>query len=385
MGLTNRVVECTKNGKPSFRIDYVGADGERHQAYRATREAADDVLAKAITESRQPIESALPSDITLGDYFDYWMPHAAQHLKPRTVASYTQTWDMHLKPKFGGTRVRDLQRGKIKAFLATKLATHARNSTRIMHSTLRVVLNAAIDDEVIKSNPAAGLGKSLKLVVKTKVRQETIKALDRAQRDTFLTTAARVEPWWAAMWEVQTLSGVRPGEVYALEEADLDLDAGTARINRTLADDGKSVGTPKGNRGRTVDLSARTVQVLRAHLTARKALKLKHGWTEMPTPLFCSQAGTHPDPRNVRDAFARVIKKAKLPHVTPHGLRHTYASLLLTAGTDVYYVSRMLGHASIQETADTYGRWLPANRPGALDVLDAPALATADAPTGTAL
>jgi integrase len=40
------------------------------------------------------------------------------------------------------------------------------------------------------------------------------------------------------------------------------------------------------------------------------------------------------------------------------------------AGVDVYYVSRMLGHASIQETVDTYGRWLPANRPGTLDVLD---------------
>ena len=50
------------------------------------------------------------------------------------------------------------------------------------------------------------------------------------------------------------------------------------------------------------------------------------------------------------------------------------AQLLLVAGVDVYYVSRMLGHASIQETVDTYGRWLPANRPGALDVLDSPSV-----------
>ena len=64
------------------------------------------------------------------------------------------------------------------------------------------------------------------------------------------------------------------------------------------------------------------------------------------------------------------MRRAKLYHVTPHGLRHTYASLLLVAGTDVYYVQRMLGHASIQETVDTYGRWLPANRKDALDVLD---------------
>jgi integrase len=78
----------------------------------------------------------------------------------------------------------------------------------------------------------------------------------------------------------------------------------------------------------------------------------------------------------VRYAFRKVLKAAHLPHFTPHSLRHTYASLLLIAGVDVYYVSRMLGHANISETVDTYGRWLPANRKGALDVLDSKTRAT---------
>jgi integrase len=241
-----------------------------------------------------------------------------------------------------------------------------------MHAAVRVILAAAIDDGLIVANPAAGLGKTLKLVARTKQRQKTIKAFDRAQRDLFLTTARAIEPWWAPMWEVQALCGLRPGELYALEEDDLDLEARTARIVRTLADDGASVGTCKSGAERTIDLSARAVQELRAHLTTRKAHKLKRAWPEMPEPFFCSQTGTHPDLRNVRDAFARVVKRAKLSHATPHGLRHTFASLLLVAGVDVYYVSRMLGHASISETVDTYGRWLPANRPGALDVLDGP-------------
>jgi integrase len=57
-------------------------------------------------------------------------------------------------------------------------------------------------------------------------------------------------------------------------------------------------------------------------------------------------------------------------HYSPHGLRHSFASLALQEGKDVYYICRMLGHASIQETVDTYARWLPANRPGAPDSLD---------------
>jgi hypothetical protein len=55
------------------------------------------------------------------------------------------------------------------------------------------------------------------------------------------------------------------------------------------------------------------------------------------------------DPSNVRAAFRRVLKKAEQPnHFTPHGLRHTYASLLLAEGVDVYYVSDQFGHASIE-------------------------------------
>jgi integrase len=368
----NHVTKCTKNKKPAYRVDYVGSDGKRHFKFLPTTEQAEDFLAKAIIESRQPTQSDLPSTMTVASYAAHWLALSRTHLKRRTVACYAETLRLHLLPAFGAMRVRDLQRGRIRTFLAGKLTDHSRNTVRIMHAVLRAMLNAAVDDGLIVANPAVKLGRSLKLVAKTKERQETIKAMDRAQRDAFLAAAARVEPWHAPMWTVQALIGLRPGEVYALQEDDLDLDAGTARITRTLADDGQSVDTPKGNRGRTVDLSAGTVALLRRYLTDRKRATLKHGWKTQPVPLFPSPSGSHVNPDSVRDAFARVVKAARLPHFTPHCLRHTFASLLLVEGTDVYYVSRMLGHASIQETVDTYGRWLPANRPGALDVLDTP-------------
>ena len=67
----------------------------------------------------------------------------------------------------------------------------------------------------------------------------------------------------------------------------------------------------------------------------------------------------------------RVLKKAELPgHFTPHCLRHTYASLLLQQGESIVYVQRQLGHASIQLTVDTYGKWLPMGNKAAVDRLD---------------
>ena len=77
------------------------------------------------------------------------------------------------------------------------------------------------------------------------------------------------------------------------------------------------------------------------------------------------------DEANVRKAMRRVLKKAGLPeHFTPHCLRHTYASLMLQQGESVAYVQRQLGHASIQLTVDTYGKWLPMGNKAAVDRLD---------------
>ncbi len=236
------------------------------------------------------------------------------------------------------------------------------------------MLGEAAEDGLIPANPAAGLARKLKLSTKAKARQEAAqkKAMTRDERDAFLTTAERVEPWWAPAWTVQALTGLRPGELYGLEEADLDLDGRSLRVERTLSDDGQRVDTPKGGFGRTVDLSNEAVRVLRAHLTRRKAEKLARRWHELPKPLFSSTAGTTADPSGVREAFRRVCIEAGLvdtrpgadgtpktsARFTPHGLRHTYAALHLQHGTDVYYVSRMLGHASIELTVSTYGAWL---------------------------
>jgi len=75
---------------------------------------------------------------------------------------------------------------------------------------------------------------------------------------------------------------------------------------------------------------------------------------------------------HVRKAMMTILKKAGLPlHFTPHCLRHTYASLMLQQGESPAYVQRQLGHASIQLTVDTYGKWLPMGNKAAVDRLDA--------------
>src|SRR5262249_1819827 len=194
----------------------------------------------------------------------------------------------------------------------------AKNTVRLMAAVVHVVLGEATEDGLLPANPAAGLARKLKLATQQTARQHAVrvKAMTRAERDTFLAAAERVEPWWAPAWTVQVLTGLRPGELLALEEPDLNLDARTVRVERTLSDDGKRLDTPKGGISRDVDLSNEAVRVLRAHLTRRRAEKLARGWRDLPTPLFCSTTGTTPDPSGVPQAFRRGPRAA--PPRPPH-------------------------------------------------------------------
>jgi integrase len=81
---------------------------------------------------------------------------------------------------------------------------------------------------------------------------------------------------------------------------------------------------------------------------------------ELPEYVFTEADGRPLDPRTFERAFARMLKKAGLgPQYSPKSLRHTYASLMLSEGANLLYVSRQLGHASVAITEKHYTRWIP--------------------------
>src|SRR5262249_35256520 len=149
---------------------------------------------------------------------------------------------------------------------------------------------------------------------------------------------------------------------------DIDFAEREIRVERAVF--AREITTPKTGHGRTVDMSKQLAEGLRRLQAARKADKLRRGLQELSPWVFPSSTGTPLDHANVEKAFKRVLKAAELPmHFTPHCLRHTFASLLLQQGASPAYVQRQLGHASIQLTVDTYGKWLPMGNKAAVDGL----------------
>ncbi len=383
---------CIRKRRGKYVVDYRDAAGVRRWITCETRRQAEAVLSDRLRDSRQPIQPAVDTNITVAQYAERWLALIGAGVKPRTIEGHRTALRLHLLPTFGRVKVRLLQKGHIKTLLAELLQRGwvkkitkdgvtqevrlplRRGSVRIIHATLRAMLYAAVDDGVIVANPAERLGRHLKLVPAPATRQEEIKAMTREQLAAFLAAATaadaggedrRLYPFFLLL----ARAGLRLGEAFALEWPDLDFAGREIRVARAFSHG--RIDTPKSGHGRTVDMSRQLEATLRHLLTERKAETLRRGWREMPAWVFCTTRGTMLNKGNVRRVFVRVLKRAKLPlHFSPHCLRHTFASLLLQQGESPVYVQRQLGHASIKLTVDTYGKWLPMGNKAAVDRLD---------------
>lgn len=120
--------------------------------------------------------------------------------------------------------------------------------------------------------------------------------------------------------------------------------------------------SPKTHHGRrSITLPATAITVLRAHWKAQQERRLQLGQGKAPTDalVFATWDGEPQSPNGLSKEWSRTLKRAKLPAVTLHSLRHTHASYLIAAGRDVLAVSRRLGHGSPIITLGVYGHLFP--------------------------
>lgn len=129
-------------------------------------------------------------------------------------------------------------------------------------------------------------------------------------------------------------TGIRIGELVALDVADVDVERGIIRV------------TGRGTRGREVELASEVVvQALRDYLRLRNDREVQN------EALFVGRSGTRLTIYSIENIFKKYVRSAEIRrHVTPHALRHTMASMMISGGADIRSVQEMLGHASILST-----------------------------------
>jgi integrase len=180
----------------------------------------------------------------------------------------------------------------------------------------------------------------------------------------------------SVLWHLLLLEGMRRGEALGLRWQDINWDRGTAHISQSVR-----AGIAKGEAiiqsrtktsagTRTVRLTSRTLAVLKEHRKQWLERKLAaETWADHDL-IICTGKGTPVNPGNVRKHFDAVVRRAGLRRITPHGLRHTHATMLLKQGVPAKIVSERMGHASISITLDTYSHVLPDMQDTAADAMD---------------
>ena len=117
---------------------------------------------------------------------------------------------------------------------------------------------------------------------------------------------------------------------------------------------------PKNASRSTLELPQRAVEALRSHRKQQAEEKLRATGYGDSGLVFATGKGTPIDAQNIINRFFKpLLKRAELPDIRWHDLRHTYATLLLARGTHPTYVQKSLGHASVQLTLDRYSHWMP--------------------------
>jgi integrase len=205
---------------------------------------------------------------------------------------------------------------------------------------LRAVLEIAVRDGHIKENPAKGLGS----LEPTEIKEE-IDPLTREELDLILRVIpAKYRPIFICLaW-----TGARPGELKALRWSDVDWRAGEISISKTRY---------KGQEGTTKTKSGkRRVMMLPPVLEALKQLKAAQSVSELTGHVFVSKDGTLLD--HLDRVWASALKKAGMRHRPSYQLRHTFASLCLSAGIEPGLIGRWLGHSGPQITLKHYARFI---------------------------
>jgi integrase len=348
-----------KAGKiTSYRGAYVGLDGKRRYVSGRTKEEAR----RALREARANTDQGLLFDadnLKVGEYLDRWLADSVSDtVKATTFERYEQITRLHLKPALGRVKLKALTPAHVRGLYREKLeaGTSAR-TVRYIHTTLHKALKQAVMDGLIPRN-------ATEAVKPPQPTREEMHPLTPEQAKLLLQAAHESGDRLEALYVLAIHTGLRQGELLGLKWDDVDLDDGSLQVRRTLAITkyGSVFTSPKtsGSR-RSVKLTQRATEALRSHLERQLGEIDRVGslWSENGL-IFASETGEPLDRRAVTKLkFKPLLKRAGLPEIRFHDLRHTCATLLLTRNVNPKIVSEMLGHASIAITLDTYSHVLP--------------------------
>ncbi len=256
--------------------DHVGRQRERTFA---TKGEAKDFRALVEPEERRREAPEVPRAITMGDYAERWLRIVKPTIEAATYDGYQRAINLHVLPQMKRYRVADLRQGHVRQCIAALMAGGmSRETARRVHATLRLMLGLAVQDRLLRDNPASGLGRVLRLGKSKREKQDEIHPLTMKERDD-LHAAALKRPFTdlAPMLFTMERSGLRLGEAIALRLSHVDLRNEKIRVCRSLSNFNRQEKAPKSGVAREVHMSPALTSLLTRVVAERRKAGLKQG------------------------------------------------------------------------------------------------------------
>jgi len=362
-----------------------------HNGRRTSRKVGSE---KAALEVARKIEAKLilgkpafqdkPPVPTLQRYYEtYEKPSLSGSVRGTTGRIYRTAFELHILPVLGSKRLDEITRLDVERLVTHLLnKRHGKKKRKFTRTTIGIAMrcltasfNRAIERGFIEKSPTKGASK---LFAQAAVRNGEIQPLNADEVRLFLRTVLKHSPDYYPLFLCAIHTGLRLGEIAALQWGDLDFNGKFVLVRRNFVE-GEIIPFTKTKETRRVDLSDTLLRALQSLKRIRMEEWLSQGRNEIPEWVFCNGKGNPPNMSNLKNRhFYKNLERAGLRHIRFHDLRHTFASLLIQDGQPLAYVKDQLGHSSIKLTVDVYGHLEPgANREAVnrLPVLDEPATA----------
>ncbi len=350
-----------KRGKSWAVVIFLGRGEQGRRRYKwyshPTRREAQTHL-NALLMQTQLGASLPPSRLKLGEYLEQWLQdYAPGRVRETTLRAYTYCVRHHISPELGAIPMLRITAPAIHAWLAKMQQKNLSPAT--VHQAFRVLRGALRQAVTWGMLPQSPVG----MVRAPRVPTKEMRVWDEEQIRLFLAEAKRSSACYP-LYLTAILTGMRQGELLALRWQDVDWTYGRASVRQTLVRvKGQTLfREPKSPRSRrTITLPAVVLEALRTVNADQGDIRSLLGTEYADHSLvFCQPNGKPLHAHNlVQRDFRRVAKRAGLPRIRFHDLRHTHATLLLREGVHPKVVQERLGHSQISTTLDTYSHVLP--------------------------
>jgi integrase len=341
---------------------------KRKTFYGKTKKEVQERLKKAQLELHQGT-FIVRAQQTVAQYLHGWLEVHKQAIRPRSQERYEAIIRLHLVPRLGNIPLAKLTAQHLEELYIEKLEEGLSPTTvTAVHTMLHTALEKAVRLGLVSRNVCD-------LVSPPRKVQKEIKPLS-PQQVLQLLEAAKGHPQ-ETLFILALTTGMRRGELLGLKWQDLDFEKGVLQVRRALTRMPTGLGyretEPKTKMSRrSIVLISFAIEALKKHRDRQLEMKARAGeaWQEHDY-VFSTPLGTHLSPgHDVLVQLKILLKKAGLPEIRFHDLRHSTATLLLSKGVHPKVVQEILGHSEISMTMDTYSHVLPTMQKSAMNELN---------------